>query len=72
MLEEERGRHYAAKDSLIFLQEGDGEIGQFFQDAGLTHGEIADLNHGWTIRKRMHVDTFDHYFGYSNRIDMGY
>lgn len=58
-------------ESLIYLQRED-DIDAFLEDARLTTAELKHLDNGWTVRKRMHVDTFDHYFGYSNQVDMEY
>jgi len=71
MLAEAQGEHYDPHDSLIYLQDGYQVIEDFYGDMGLTNAEIQDIDHGWTIRKKIHIDLFEHYFGWSNQLDMG-
>jgi hypothetical protein len=67
LLEEDRGEYFDPRDSLIYLQGQAAD--EFLQD--WASAQIRDLAGGWPIRFKISRDNFEHYFGWSNSIDMG-
>lgn len=68
LIEEYRSGHYDPSQCLIYLQ--GRAAGEFLQD--WTPAQRRELEGGWTVRFKISRDDFDHYFGWSNSIYMGY
>ena len=58
------------KGASVYIQV-DNQIEQFYKDLNIKLWEQKEISKGRPLRKNMSIDLFNHYFGYSNMIDMG-
>jgi len=56
---------------LVFLQEGFRAQSEAIEDLRLTKRDMSEIGSGWTVRKKVDIETFDHWFCWSNQLSDG-